>query len=76
MTVGVTPTLGSGGAVFKWHKLFVQAAIRRCPSPRTRKPFSDNDLITTTHGSCDALCTTDPIITTTIIGSIAHNLSA
>ncbi len=38
--------------------------------------LSDHDLITTAHVIRDTLCARDLMITTTIIGSIAHNLSA
>ena len=38
------------------------------------KPFSDNDLITTAYESHDTLCTVELLITTTMNGSIAHNL--
>ncbi|WP_461412455.1 hypothetical protein [Gemmatimonas sp.] len=40
------------------------------------KSFADHDLIAAAAGSSDVLCTIDRLITTTINGSIAHNLSA
>ena len=54
----------------------VQATLYVRSMPLFSNLLCDHDLITTAHGRRDTLCARDPIITTTIIGSIAHNLSA
>lgn len=55
---------------------FVQLAAGTISARQTGNPLNDHDLITTAHDRRDTLCANEPIITTTIIGSIAHNLSA
>jgi hypothetical protein len=54
----------------------VQLPADTISAPRIGNPLNDHDLITTAHDGPNALCAIEPIITTTINGSIAHNLSA
>jgi hypothetical protein len=51
-------------------------AVAPRSAPQIANLLNDHDLITTDHGRRDALCANELIITTTMNGSIAHNLSA
>jgi hypothetical protein len=52
----------------------VQATLYVHSLPLFSNLLCDHDLITTAHVGLDTLCARDPIITTTMNGSIAHNL--
>jgi hypothetical protein len=54
----------------------VHHAVRQALDGVSGILFGDHDLRAVDHDKGNALCTVDLLITTTINGSIAHNLSA
>jgi hypothetical protein len=44
--------------------------------PRSGNPLNDHDLLTTAIDCLSELCANEPLITTTMKWSIAHNLGA